>query len=141
MASRSGHGDAIKLLLAAKATVDQPDKVFALVFDALACGVACLVAGVDVERAMRGSGRWAVGSAVGKHRTCLCVAHSGNRHAVVCVLGCIWDGLGDSLRSWGARVETMGGWLVVSSWTAQYTATHYWRWHCENQQLNSCCTL
>ena len=42
-----------------------------------------------------------------------------------CSLGCIRDGLEDSLRSWGARVETMGGWLVVSSWMAQYTVMHY----------------
>ena len=54
-----GHGDAIKLLLAAKATVDQPSEVLALVFDALACGVACLVAGVGVERS--NAGKWAVG--------------------------------------------------------------------------------
>ena len=57
IASYNGHIDTIKLLLAAKATVDQAMKVFAFVFDALACGVACLVAGVGLIGAILGSGR------------------------------------------------------------------------------------
>ena len=59
-ASYNGDIDAIKLLLAAKATVDRSDKVLALVFVALACGVACLVAGVGLKGAIWGSGWWVV---------------------------------------------------------------------------------